>query len=77
MLVTNTKQLDKARGENLPIVSQGDKVQKNSMRLYTYLVCLSKFVSKNKPRRFYQKDFTLAKISKELRMKNETIKKYW
>lgn len=77
MLVTNTKQLDKARGENLPIVSQGDKVQKNSMRLYAYLVCLSKFVSKNKPRRFYQKDFTLAKISKELRMKNETIKKYW
>ena len=74
---SNQKQLLKNKGENLPIVSEDKKVQVNSMRLYTYLVCLSRFTGTNQPRRFSQKDFNLNQIRTVLRMDYKTIKKYW
>lgn len=76
-MISNQKQLLKNKGENLPIVSEDEKIQKNSMRLYTYLVCLSRFAGKNSPRRFDQKDFNLNQIKRNLNMGYDTIKKYW
>lgn len=76
-MISNQKQLLKSKGENLPIVSDDEKIQKNSMRLYTYLVCLSRFTGANKPRRFNQADFNLNQIRAALRMDYKTIKKYW
>lgn len=72
----NENQL-KATGENLPIVSDEVEVQRNSMRLYVYLVSISTFNGKNKPRIFSHKDFTVNKIKEILHMHPNTIKKYW
>ena len=47
------------------------------MRLYTYLVCLSRFAGKNQPRIFSQSDFNLNQIRAALKMDYRTIKKYW
>ena len=47
------------------------------MRLYIYLVSISKFCGANKPRQFTQRDFTINKIHTLLGMHEKTIKKYW
>lgn len=47
------------------------------MRLYVYLVSISKFQGKEKPRFFTQKDFTVGKIHTVLGMHDRTIRKYW
>lgn len=73
----NAKQIYGHEGENLPIISDKQEVQKNSMRLYVYLVSISKFEGKNKARTFTSKDFTVNKIYKILHMGPKTIKKYW
>ena len=72
----NQAQLKKT-GENLPIISDNKEVQRNSMRLYVYLVSISKFNGRNKPRVFSHKDFTVNKIKELLHMHPNTIKKYW
>lgn len=72
----NEKQLKKV-GENLPIISEDVEVQRNSMRLYVYLVSISTFNGKNKPRILSQKAFTVNKIKETLHMHPTTIKKYW
>lgn len=72
----NVKQL-KNVGENLPIVSNEIEVQRNSMRLYVYLISISNFNGINKPRTFSHKDFTVNKIKEMLHMHPSTIKKYW
>lgn len=72
----NLKQL-KTEGENLPIVSDQVEVQRNSMRLYVYLISISNFNGPNKPRFFSQKDFTVNQIKEMLHMHPSTIKKYW
>lgn len=72
----NQAQLKKT-GENLPIISDNKEVQRNSMRLYVYLVSISKFNGKNKPRVFSHKDFSVNKIKELLHMHPNTIKKYW
>lgn len=76
-MLSNLEQLDKSRGENLPVITTDTKIRKNSMRLYTYLVCLSRFTKPNEPRKFFQSDFTLNQIKKDLNMNYNTIKKYW
>ncbi len=73
----NEKQLKGIPGENLPVVSDNEQVQKNSMRLYIYLINLSHFCGKNKPREFSQRDFTVNNIHEALGMHQSTIKKYW
>lgn len=72
----NQKQLKKM-GENLPIISDDIEVQRNSMRLYVYLVSISNFNGKDKPRILSQKSFTVNKIKEILHMHPNTIKKYW
>lgn len=72
----NQKQL-KSTGENLPVISDEVEVQRNSMRLYVYLISISHFNGINKPRIFSQKDFTVNKIKEMLHMHPNTIKKYW
>lgn len=47
------------------------------MRLYVYLVSISKFEGRNKPRTFRQSDFTVNKIKDVLHMHPNTVKKYW
>lgn len=47
------------------------------MRLYVYLVSISHFNGKDKPRVFSHKDFTVNKIKEVLHMHPTTIKKYW
>ena len=74
----NEKQI-KARGdgENLPIVSDNKEVQRNSMRLYIYLVSISEFGGRNKPRILSQKKVVVSQIKTALGMHPNTIKKYW
>lgn len=80
-MLNNEKQIKKGKeagkSDNLPIVSEDQQVQKNSMRLYIYLVSISKFQGKNKPRFFTQRDFSINKIHEVLGMHATTIKKYW
>ena len=71
---TNSSQVKK---DGLPINSEEEKVQKNSMRLYVYLVSISSFQGKDKPRFFTQRDFTVGKIHTILGMHDRTIRKYW
>lgn len=47
------------------------------MRLYVYLVSISKFQGKNKPRVLSQRAFSVNKIKEILHMHPTTIKKYW
>lgn len=47
------------------------------MRLYVYLISISRFNGINKPRVFSHKDFTVNKIKEMLHMHPNTIKKYW
>lgn len=61
----------------LPVVSQDEQVQRNSMKLYIYLVSISTFQGKNKPRIFTQRDFNVNKIHKATGLHDTTIKKYW
>ena len=72
----NEKQLKKV-GENLPVISDKIEVQRNSMRLYIYLISISHFNGKDKPRVFSHRDFTINKIKEMLHMHPTTIKKYW
>lgn len=44
--------LTQVKSDGLPVVSEDQQVQKNSMRLYIYLISISKFQGKNKPRTF-------------------------
>lgn len=73
-MTTNTMQVKK---DGLPINSEEEKIKRNQMRLYVYLVSISNFQGKTKPRFFAQKDFTINKIRKTLNMHEATIKKYW
>lgn len=77
MMKNNENQLKKGNGDNLPIVSDNEEVQRNCMRLYVYLVSISKFAGKNNPRFFTQKDFSVNKIKETIHMHPDTIKKYW
>lgn len=72
----NEKQLKKM-GENLPVISDKVEVQRNSMRLYIYLISISHFNGVNQPRLLSHKDFTVNKIKEILHMHPNTIKKYW
>jgi transcription initiation factor IIE alpha subunit len=47
------------------------------MRLYIYLISISHFNGKDKPRVFSHRDFTINKIKEMLHMHPTTIKKYW
>lgn len=76
-MLNNEKQLLNKIGENLPVVSDDEQVQRNSMRLYIYLISISQFEGRNKPRTFSQRDFTINKIHTTLNMHETTIKKYW
>lgn len=69
--------LTQVKSDGLPVVSEDQQVQKNSMRLYIYLISISKFQGKNKPRTFTQRDFTINQIHKFLNMHDTTIKRYW
>lgn len=69
--------LAQVKKDGLPIVSEERKVQQNSMRLYLYLVSISKFCGRDKPREFMQNNFSINKIHELLGMHSETIKKYW
>lgn len=51
-MINNENQLKKGNGDNLPVVSDDQQVQKNSMRLYIYLLSISRFQGRNKPRVF-------------------------
>lgn len=73
----NEKQIYGQPGANLPIVSDKQEVQRNSMRLYVYLVSISRFEGKNKARTFTHKDFNVNQIKNILHMHPDTIKKYW
>lgn len=73
----NQKQIKDQNSSNLPIVSNNEDVQRNSMRLYVYLVSISSFNGRNKARTFSHKDFTVNKIKDILHMHPTTIKKYW
>lgn len=74
---SNEKQIKGQSGENLPIISKEIEVQRNSMRLYVYLVSISQFNGKDKPRTFSHKNFSVNKIKEILHMHPKTIKKYW
>lgn len=76
-MTNNKKQIEDIPGEKLPVVSDDKQVQNNSMRLYVYLISVSKFNGRNKPRFFLQGDFSINKIHKILGMHEATIKKYW
>ena len=76
-MINNKKQTDGIPGEKLPVISDNEQVQRNSMRLYVYLISISKFNGKNKPRFFLQGDFNINRIHKALDMHESTIKKYW
>lgn len=71
---TNAKQ---TKNSGLPINSEEEKVKKASMRLYVYLVSISQFGGKDKPRFFTQKDFTVNKIHNELGIHDTKVKEYW
>lgn len=73
----NSQQIKGKTGEKLPIVSDKKEIQRNSMRLYVYLVSISDFGGINKPRILAQENVSPTKISKLLKMKPETIKNYW
>lgn len=73
----NSQQIKGKSGEKLPIVSDKKEIQRNSMRLYVYLVSISNFGGIDKPRILDQKDISPTKISNLLKMKPGTIKKYW
>lgn len=73
----NSQQIKGKSGEKLPIVSDKKEIQRNSMRLYVYLVSISSFGGIDKPRILDQKDISPTKISSLLKMKPGTIKKYW
>lgn len=74
---SNSNQIKNKDSNNLPIVSDSQEVQRNSMRLYVYLVSISQFQGKDKPRILSQKDFSVNKIREYLGMHPDTIKKYW
>ena len=46
----NETQIKTKSGDNLPIVSDKEEIQRNSMKLYIYLVSISDFNGKNQPR---------------------------
>lgn len=73
----NEAQIKQNKGESLPIVSDNEQVQKNCMRLYIYLVSISRFMGRNKPREFTQRDFSVNHIHELLDMHADTIKKAW
>ena len=73
----NLKQVTNKNGNNLPIISDNKEVQRNSMRLYVYLVSISQFNGKDKPRVFSHRDFSVNKIRDYLGMHPTTTKKYW
>lgn len=73
----NEKQIKNIPGENLPVISEDEQIQKNSMKLYVYLVSISRFEGRNKPRAFSQKDFSINKIHTITGLHDTTIKKYW
>ena len=43
----NETQIKSEHGDNLPIVSDKKEIQRNSMRLYVYLVSISDFNGRN------------------------------
>lgn len=68
---------NQVKSDGLPVVSENEQVQKNSMRLYIYLVSISQFQGRNQPRVFTQRDFTINGIHTLLGLHEKTIKKYW
>lgn len=68
--------------KGLPVISEQEKIQQRSLKVYIYLVCMSQMVDNpfngGSPRRvFQQKDVNLAKMGRILKMDERTIKKYW
>lgn len=73
----NETQIKSEHGDNLPIVSDKKEIQRNSMRLYIYLVSISDFNGRNQPRILRQKNICVKNIKEALGMHPDTIKKYW
>lgn len=60
-----------------PMPIQEDIIRRNSMKLYTYLVCISGLANYPKNTRiFQQKNLNLAKIKNTIGITNETTKRY-
>lgn len=76
----NSKAVEKG---SLPVCSKEDKVKENCMRLYIYLLSISKLdcatneSRKAGRRQFQQKDFSINKIHTDIGLDAKTIKKYW
>ena len=64
---------------SLPVDSDDRHIKKTSLKLYIYLLYISRvdYSSKYHLRQFQQKDFTINKISKATQLDPKTIKKYW
>lgn len=76
-LKNNEAQIKQNKGESLPVVSDNEQVQKNCMKLYIFLVSISKFMGRNKPREFSQRDFSVNHIREVTGLHDDTIKRYW
>lgn len=70
----NTKEKQK---EALPVNTDNEKVNRNCMRLYLYLLSISAVNWQEKRRQFRQTDFTINKIHESLNMHSDTVIKYW
>ena len=68
---------NQVKKDGLPVVSENEQVRRNCMRLYVYLISISQFQGKDKPRTFTNRDFTINKIHTTLDLHALTIKKYW
>ena len=70
----NTKE---KRKNSLPVNSDDEKVKRNSMRLYLYLLSISAMNWEEKRRQFRQSDFTINKIHEKLKMHSDTVINNW
>lgn len=72
MLITNKN----VKGE--PIFCENEQIKERSLKIYTYLVCLSHLKDTHSGVRiFQQRDVNLSAIKRLFKMDERTIKKYW
>ena len=78
-MIAQDKQINTKEKKNnsLPVNTDNEKVNRNCMRLYLYLLSISAVNWQEKCRQFRQTDFTTNKIHESLRMHSDTIIKYW
>lgn len=79
MMMAQDKQINTKEKKNnsLPVNTDNEKVNRNCMRLYLYLLSISAVNWQEKRRQFRQIDFTINKIHESLRMHSDTVIKYW